>query len=121
MENEILESQLEDAFEVKSKKSLHNYVTILASNILERNEVSRRFSQIESQIKLLAETMKMGFENVDKRFEDVNRRFEDMNKRFEDMNNRLEDVNKKVGILIWVFSIWMTLFTSLAVFLKLFQ
>ncbi len=116
MENlaEILESQLEDAVEVRSKKSLHNYIMILVNNIFERDEVNRRFLQLENEIRLLSETVKIGFENV-------NKRFEDMNKRFEDRNKRFEDTNKKISILIWVISLWMTLFTALSVFLKLYQ
>ncbi|RMD93952.1 MAG: hypothetical protein D6813_03150 [Calditrichaeota bacterium] len=111
---ELLESELENAFEVKNKKSLHNYVSILVNSILEREEINKRFLQISNEIKLLSETVKLGFENV-------NRRFEDMNKRFEDMNKRFDDTNKKINILIWVFTIWMTLFSGLSVFLKLYQ
>ncbi len=118
---ELLESELENAFEVKNKKSLHNYVSILVNSILEREEINKRFLQISNEIKLLSETVKLGFENVNRRFEDMNKRFEDMNKRFEDMNKRFDDTNKKINILIWVFTIWMTLFSGLSVFLKLYQ
>ena len=125
---ELLESELESAFEVKDKKSLHNYVTILVNSILEREEINKRFLEISNEIKLLSETVKIGFEHINKRFEDMNKRFEDMNKRFddmnrrfEDMNQRFEDTNKKINILIWVFTIWMTLFSALSVFLKLYQ
>ncbi len=97
---ELLESELESAFEVKDKKSLHNYVTILVNSILEREEINKRFLEISNEIKLLSETVKMGFEHTNKRF---------------------EDVNKKINILIWVFTIWMTLFSALSVFLKLYQ
>jgi chromosome segregation ATPase len=132
---EILESELEDAVEVKNKKSLHNYISILVHNILEREEINSRFLELGSQLKLLSETVKIGFENINKRFEDMNRRFEDINKRFEDMNKRFEDMNKRfedlnkrfedtnkrISIIIWVISLWMTLFTGLSVFLKLYQ
>jgi len=97
---ELLESELESAFEVKDKKSLHNYVTILVNSILEREEINKRFLEISNEIKLLSETVKIGFEHTNKRF---------------------EDVNKKINILIWVFTIWMTLFSALSVFLKLYQ
>ncbi len=118
---ELLESELESAFEVKDKKSLHNYVTILVNSILEREEINKRFLEISNEIKLLSETVKIGFEHINKRFEDMNKRFDDMNRRFEDMNKRFEDTNKKINILIWVFTIWMTLFSALSVFLKLYQ
>lgn len=104
---EILESELEEAFEVKNKKSLHNYVSILVHNILEREEINRRFLELGNELRTLSETVRIGFENV--------------NKRFEDMNLRFEDTNKKINILIWVISLWMTLFTGLSVFLRLYQ
>ena len=118
---EILESELEEAVEVRSKKSLHNFLSILVNNILERGEINSRFIKLETEIKVLTETVKVGFEHVNKRFEDMNKRFEDMNNCFEDMNNRFNDTNKKINILIWVISLWMTLLTALSVFLKLYQ
>ena len=156
MENlaEVLETELEDAFELKNKKALHNYITILINNIFKREDIDQHLRVLGNDIKVISETIKIGFEKVDKRFEDmyklmdkrfedmykhidkrfedmykhidkrfedVNKRFEDVNKRFEDMNKRFEDTSKKINILIWVISLWMTLFTSLSVFIKLYQ
>jgi len=40
---EVLETELEDAFELKNKKSLHNYITILVDNIFKREDLNRHF------------------------------------------------------------------------------
>ncbi len=139
---EILEEELEEAVEVKNKKSLHRYVTLLVDNIAQKEATNTQFLELKNEIKILAETMKLGFENNDKRFEDMNKRFGDMNNRFEDMNkrfgdmnnrfgdmnnrfgdmnNRFGDMNKKINILIWVISLWMSLFTAISFFLRFFK
>ena len=111
---EILEDELEEAVEVKNKKSLHRYIALLVENIAQKQETEKQFIELKNEIKILAQTMKQGFENIDKRFEDMNKRFEDMNKRFEDMN-------KKINLLIWIISLWMSLFTGISVILKFFS
>jgi len=89
---EKLERELEDAFEVKNKESLHRYVVFLADNVVRKSTYDQNITEFRSDIKVLAETMKLGFESVEKRFEAVDKRFEDMyrymDKRFEDMNRR---------------------------------
>ncbi len=82
---EILEQELEDAVEVKNKKSLHRYMVLLVENVVRKEEYGQEVSEIKSDIKVLAEVMKQGFEDVNKRFEDVNKRFDDMNKKFSMM------------------------------------
>ncbi len=121
---EVLEQELEAAFEVKDKKSLHRYVLLLSENIVRKESYQAQQLEIKSDIKILAEGQKQGFEQVDKRFEDmlrymdkrfeqvdkrfedifrymdkrfdqVDKRFEQVDKRFEDMNNRFTDMSKK--------------------------
>ena len=86
---EILEQELEEAVEVKNKKSLHRYIVLLTENIVRRESYEKERYEIKSDIKTLAEIVKQGFERVDKRFEDMqkytDRRFEDMDKRFSMM------------------------------------
>ena len=91
---EILEQELEDAFEVKSKKSLHRYILLLTDNIIQREEYLKKYSETKSDIRVLAETMKEGFEAMDKRFEAVDKRFEAVDKRFEAVDKRFEDLQK---------------------------
>ncbi len=92
---EILEQELEEAVEVKNKKSLHRYIVLLIDNVVKKSNYDQNLLEVKSEIRLLAETMKEGFKSIDKRFEDINKRFEDMNKRFEDMNKRFEDMNHR--------------------------
>ena len=108
MENlsEVLEQELEDAVEIKNKKSLHRYILLLTGNIVRQDRFDRDVGEIKSEVRIIADSMKLGFAHMDKRFEDMNkrfdeasritdRRFEDMNKRFDDVNKRFDDVNKR--------------------------
>jgi len=72
---EILEQELEEAVEVKSKKSLHRYVVLLTENVIQKSAYQQNTNEPKSDVKVLAETMKVGFNSVDKRFEDMNKRF----------------------------------------------
>ncbi|HEB11966.1 MAG TPA: hypothetical protein ENI06_12230 [Spirochaetales bacterium] len=99
---EILEQELEEAVEVKNKKSLHRYIVLLTENIVRRESYEKEQNEIRSDIKTLVEIIKQGFERVDKRFEDMqkymDKRFEDMykymDKRFEGIDKRFEDMQK---------------------------
>ena len=97
MENfsEILEQELEEAVEVKNKKSLHRYILLLTNNLVKQERFDSHVAEFRSDVRVIAESMKQGFVAVDKRFEDMNQRFEDVNKQFEYMNNRFNDVNKR--------------------------
>jgi len=91
---EILEQELEEAVEVKDKKSLHRYVVLLAENIVPKSTYEQSTHEIRNDIKILAETMKQGFERIDRRFEAVDKRFEAVDKRFEAVDKRFEDMYK---------------------------
>lgn len=148
MENltEILEQELEEAFEVKNMKSLHRYVVLLAENVVKKSIFEQHVQDSKSDTVLLAETMKKGFdtlekrfeavdkrfedlvnymdkrfEAVDKRFEDMNSRFEDVNKRFEDVNNRFEDVNKRFSMMFSFMSIGFSIIILITVLFKFIQ
>ncbi len=114
---ELLETELEHAFEVKDKRALHRYVTILADRMVGRQEHESRsaktgtqigelrgemqseFAGVRSEIKLIAERMEQGFARMDERFAAVDKRFEQVDKRFEDMqaqmDKRFEQVDKR--------------------------
>jgi site-specific recombinase len=72
---EVLEQELEGAFEVKDKKSLHRYIILLTENIVRKESYEKERLEVRSDIKTLAEIVKQGFEHTDKRFEDMNRKF----------------------------------------------
>jgi len=92
---EVLEHELEEAFEVKNKKSLHRYVLLLTDNIVKKESYEKQQLEIRSDIKILAEIVKQGFERMDKRFEAVDKRFEAVDKRFEAVDKRFEQVDTR--------------------------
>ena len=120
---EVLEQELEEAFEVKNKKSLHRYIVLLTENILKKESYEKEQLEIKNDIKTLTELMKQGFESVDKRFEELqhqmDKRFEglqhQMDKRFESVDKRFEDMNKRIGFMSWFIP---TIITIVVVILK---
>ena len=75
---EILEQDLEEAVEVKNKKSLHRYITLLTENLVRRDrndkehsEFRESFLKMENRIDILITEMKDGFKRMDERFESV--------------------------------------------------
>ena len=92
---DLLEQELEEAVEVKNKKSLHRYILLLTDNLVRQDRFENNLGEIKSDVRVIAESMKQGFASMEKRFEDVNRRFEDVNHRFDDVNKRFEDVNHR--------------------------
>ena len=105
---EVLEQELEGAFEVKDKKSLHRYIVLLTENIVRKESYEKEQLEIRSDIKTLAEIVKQGFEHTDKRFEDIQR---NMDKRFEDMN-------KKFSMMFTFMNIGFTIIVLLTVLFK---
>ena len=140
---ELLEQGLEDAVEVKNKRSLHLYTMLLSENIVKKSVYEQKVLEISSDIKLLTETMKRGFESVDKRFEDMynymnkrfdavdkrfedfynymNKRFDAVDKRFEDMNTRFEDMNKRFSMMFTFMNIGFGIIILITVLFKFIQ
>ena len=92
---EVLEQELERAFEVKDKQSLHRYIKLLTQNIVTKSSYELQLLELRNDIRTLTETMKEGFRSVDKRFEAIDKRFEAINKRFEAVDKRFEAINKR--------------------------
>ena len=126
---EVLEQELEGAFEVKDKKSLHRYIVLLTENIVRKESYEKEQLEIRSDIKTLAEIVKQGFEYMEKRFETVDKRFEDMqkymdkrfeavDKRFESVDKRFEDMNKKFSMMFTFMNIGFTIIVLLTVLFK---
>ena len=103
---DLLEHELEEAFEVKDRKSMHRYVVLMVDRFAFRASQEQAHERIHSEIRDLTAEMKAGFERMDARFAANDRRFEAMDQRFEDMNQsfearfaavdkRFDDVNKR--------------------------
>ncbi len=116
---EVLEQELEGAFEVKDKKSLHRYIVLLTENIVRKESYEKEQLEIRSDIRTLAEIVKQGFEHTDKRFEDMQKHTD---KRFEDiqrnMDKRFEDMNKKFSMMFTFMNIGFTIIVLLTVLFK---
>lgn len=112
---EILEQKLEEAVEVKNKKSLHRYIVLLTENIVRKENYEKDHNEIKSDIKTLAEIVKQGFERMDKRFEDV---FRYMDKRFEAVDKRFEDMNKKQSMMLTFMNLGFGIIILLTILFK---
>lgn len=119
---EILERELENAFEVKNKESLHRYVVFLAENIVRKSTYDQNITEFRSDIKVLAETMKLGFEAIEKRFQAVDKRFESVDKRFEDMyrymDKRFEDMNKRFTMMFTFMNVGFSILIIITILFK---
>ncbi len=111
----VLEHELEEAFEVKNKKSLHRYVMLLADNIVKKENYEKDQSDVRSDIAILAENMKLGFERTDQRFEEMNQRFEAMQIQ---MDRRFDAVDKRFSMMFVFMNIGMSLIILMTILFK---
>ncbi len=86
--SELLEHELENAVEVKDKKSLHRYVGLLVDNTVGRQRYESGIGELKSDVRLIAERIDQGFKRMDERFEAVDKRFAAVDRRFESMDKR---------------------------------
>jgi len=120
----LLENELEEAFEVRNKKSLHRYVVLMVDRFARREiederenrvveaieglrrdtvagfeRIDLRFEKMDQRFEAMQAQMDQRFDAVDKRFEalqlQMDRRFEAVDKRFEAVDKRFDDVNKR--------------------------
>jgi len=140
---EVLEQELERAVEVKDRESLHRYIKLLTQNIISRSSYEVQLTELRSDVRLLAETMKEGFKAVDKRFEDmykhmdkrfedlyrymdkrfeaVDKRFEAVDKRFEAVDKRFEDMNKRFNMMFAFMNIGFGIIILITILFKFLQ
>ena len=82
-----IEHELQQAFSVKDEGALKRAAALISEHTVDRATYAHDRSEIRGDIRVLAETMKLGFEQGDKRFEmlidQMNRRFDDVQRNFE--------------------------------------
>lgn len=132
---EILEHELESAVEVKDKRALHRYVTILVERVVSRkeheaaeDEVKAEIGGLRGDVTLIAERMQQGFTRMDERFAAVDKRFEDlqksMDKRFEDthrtMHERFTAVDKRFNTLVALSSTFFVVLATMMTLMRIF-
>jgi hypothetical protein len=110
---ELLESELEEAFEVKDRKSLHRYVVLMVDRFASRSAAEHQNQRFDE---ILA-AMREGFQRMDERFAAVDKRFEAMqqqiDQRFEAVDKRFDDMNKRFTMLVTLMSIFFTLLAGM--------
>jgi len=134
----LLESELEAAFQVKDKDSLHRYVVLMVDRFAARasqeqsharleRKMDEGFTEIKEDVRSITATMREGFARmderfaaVDKRFEAVDKRFEAVDKRFEAVDKRFEDMNKRFNSLIVLMSVFFTVLAGMMTALGIF-
>ncbi|MBN2656096.1 MAG: hypothetical protein JXR86_03490 [Spirochaetales bacterium] len=112
---ELLEQELEEAVEVKNRKSFHRFILLLAQNVVSRNTHEREIYSLRSDIKDVIALMERRFEAVDRRFESVDQRFESMQKQ---MDVRFNAMDKRFSMMFAFMSLG---FTALAVLFTVFN
>lgn len=135
---EILESELQDAFEVKNSKSLHRYVVLMVDRFASKSvaeQQNQRFDEILAALHAGFTRMDERFAAVDKRFAAVDQRFEDMQRqmddrfqavqkqmdeRFKAVDRRFDDMNKRFTMLVTLMSIFFTLLAGMITAFGLF-
>jgi chromosome segregation ATPase len=104
---EILESELQDAFEVKNSKSLHRYVVLMVDRFASKSvaeQQNQRFDEILAALHAGFTRMDERFAAVDQRFEDMQRQMDDrfqavqkqMDERFKAVDKRFEDMQRQM-------------------------
>ncbi len=90
---QLLEEELEEAVEVKNRKSLHRYITLLTSNLvkkedngMEHSEFQQELIKIDGRFNQIITEVREGFKRMDQRSEtmqqQMDRRFDSSDKRF---------------------------------------
>ena len=90
---DILEQDLEDAFEVKNKKSLHRYITLLTENLVRTDRYEQEHSEFRETFLRIDSRIEEGFKRMDERFAFMDKRFEQVEKKFEQVDKRFEAVD----------------------------
>ncbi len=87
---QILEEELEEAVEVKNRKSLHRYISLLTDNLvhkednrMEHTEFQQELIKIDGRFKQMITEVREGFKQMDERFEASNIRFETLERHFD--------------------------------------
>ena len=89
---ELLENELVAALDVKDTRSLHNYVTIVTELFVKKEDFMSTSGSMQSDVRVISESLREGFRRMDERFEAMDKRFEAVDKRFEASDKRFDDL-----------------------------
>ena len=116
---DMLEQELEEAVEVKNKRSLHRYITLLTENLVRQDRNEREHSEFREAIIRIDTRIEEGFKRMDERFEAIQR---SMDERFgavqKSMDERFTSVDKRFDMM---FKFMTTGFVILATMMSIYQ
>ncbi|WP_319476847.1 hypothetical protein [Marispirochaeta aestuarii] len=85
---DMLEQELEEAVEVKNKRSLHRYITLLTENLVRQDRNEREHSEFREAIIRIDTRIEEGFKRMDERFEAIQR---SMDERFGAVQKSMDE------------------------------
>ncbi len=109
----LLEEEFALAFPVKDEKALRRTITLLTSNLVQREQHSSEFNSLSTDIRLLATRMEEGFKRFDARFEANDQRFEAVDKRFDSMDARFNRITVLISLGFLMLTVLITVFQFL--------
>ena len=124
----ILEEELEEAVEIKNRKSLHRYIILLTENIagkeenrMEHTEFQQELIKIDGRFNQMITEVREGFNRMDHRFEamqqQMDRRSKSADQKFEavqhQMDRRFDIVDKRFNRQTAMMSIGFLVITTL--------
>jgi hypothetical protein len=127
---DILEQELEEAVEVKNKRSLHRYITLLIENLVRQDRNEREHSEFREAILRIDTRIEEGFKRMDERFESIqctmDERFKSMQRSMDErfgavqksMDERFTSVDKRFDMM---FKFMTTGFVILATMMSVYQ
>ena len=114
---QILEEELEEAVEIKNRKSLHRYITLLTDNLvkkddnrMEHTEFQQELIKINGRFNQMITEVREGFKRMDQRSEVMQQQ---MDKRFDASDKRFSMMFSFITIGFVVISTMMSVFRFL--------
>lgn len=95
-----IEDEWERAFQVRDERALKRAGSLIRERFVDRATYTHDVSEIRSDIRVLAEMMKLGFEQIDKRLEQVDKRIEQVDRRIDQVDRRIDQIDRRFEMLI---------------------
>ncbi len=110
---DILEHELEEAFEVKDKRSLHRYISVLTENLIRHDQNQKEHQEFREAIIRIDTRLEEGFKTMNERFISVEKRFESVDKRFESVDKRFDMMFRFISLGFVTLAAMMSLYQFL--------
>ena len=95
-----IEDEWERAFQVRDERALKRAGSLICERFVDRATYTHDVSETRSDIRVLAEMMKLGFEQVDKRIDQIDKRIEQVDRRIDQVDKRIDQVDRRFEMLI---------------------